>query len=371
MEDLAGYRQEIDEIDSQLIPLFERRMDVVREVARFKKARNMQVLQRDRERVVLDKAVARLRDPDYAAEAERFMNAVMAISRAAQRRDIGGALPREAAPLTGKVGYYGAPGSFSEQALADYFGEDRERTACAEFEDVFTALRDGEIDYGVLPIENSSTGAITRVYDLLGGYGFFIVGERRLRIHQNLVGVAGATLDTVRAVYSHEQGLEQSSRFLAEHPGWEQAVFHSTAESARLVADGGDPAKAAIASERAAALYGLRIIAPAIENSRHNATRFIVIGRALAPAGADKVSLAFSLDNESGTLYNTLRHFADRRINLVKIESRPIPEELWSYRFYLDFEGDVDSDDVRGVLAEISAGAKDFRLLGAYRSDRD
>ena len=299
------------------------------------------------------------------------MNAVMAISRAAQRRDIGGALPREAAPLTGKVGYYGAPGSFSEQALADYFGEDRERTACAEFEDVFTALRDGEIDYGVLPIENSSTGAITRVYDLLGGYGFFIVGERRLRIHQNLVGVAGAKLDSVRAVYSHEQGLEQSSRFLAEHPGWEQAVFHSTAESARLVADGGDPAKAAIASERAAALYGLRIIAPAIENSRHNATRFIVIGRALAPAGADKVSLAFSLDNESGTLYNTLRHFADRRINLVKIESRPIPEELWSYRFYLDFEGDVDSDDVRGVLAEISAGAKDFRLLGAYRSDRD
>lgn len=228
MEDLAGYRREIDEIDSQLIPLFERRMDVVREVARFKKVRNMQVLQRDRERVVLDKAVARLRDPGYAAEAERFMNAVMAISRAAQRRDIGGALPREAAPLTREGRVLRRAGLLLRAGARRLLRRGRERTACAEFEDVFTALRDGEIDYGVLPIENSSTGAITRVYDLLGSYGFFIVGERRLRIHQNLVGVAGATLDTVRAVYSHEQGLEQSSRFLAEHPGWEQAVFHST-----------------------------------------------------------------------------------------------------------------------------------------------
>lgn len=371
MEDLAGYRKKIDEIDLQLIPLFERRMDVVREVARYKKTRGIPVLQQDREHVVLEKAVARLRDHGYATEAEQFMNAVMAISRAAQRRDIGEAPPREAAPLPGKVGYYGAPGSFSEQALADYFGEERERVACAEFEDVFTALRDGKIDYGVLPIENSSTGAITRVYDLLGSYGFFIVGERRLRIHQNLVGPEGASVETVRTVYSHEQGLEQSRRFLAEHPGWEQAVFHSTAESARFVASSGDVSKAAIASARAAALYGLKVIVPAIENSCHNATRFIVVGRALAPDGADKVSLAFSLDNESGTLYNTLRHFAERRINLVKIESRPIPEELWSYRFYLDFEGDVDSDDVRGVLADISTGAKDFRMLGAYKSDRD
>lgn len=370
MDDLTRYRSEIDEIDAQMILLFERRMDIVRQVALYKKTRGMPVFQAGREQEVLDKAAARLANKDYADEAKRFMNVVMAISRAAQRRDIGALeFPRRSHSLGGPVAFYGAPGAFTEQALIDYFGDGRESLSCQEFEDVFSALKDGRADYGVLPIENSSTGAITQVYDLLGSYGFFIVGERRLRISQNLVGTAGASLETVRAVYSHEQGFEQASAFLAQHPAWEHVPYYSTSRSARHVARANDPALAAIASARAAALYGLEVIAPDIQNNQNNSTRFIVIAREMEPEGADKVSLAFTLDNESGTLYNTLRHFAERRINLVKIESRPIPEILWNYRFYLDFEGDIGHADVRDVLADISRGARDFLLLGAYRSD--
>ena len=370
MDDLTRYRAEIDEIDAQMILLFERRMDIVRQVALYKKTRGMPVFQAGREQEVLDKAAARLANKDYADEAKRFMNVVMAISRAAQRRDIGALeFPRRSHSLGGPVAFYGAPGAFTEQALIDYFGDGRESLSCQEFEDVFSALKDGRADYGILPIENSSTGAITQVYDLLGSYGFFIVGERRLRISQNLVGTAGASLETVRAVYSHEQGFEQASAFLAQYPAWEHVPYYSTSRSARHVARANDPALAAIASARAAALYGLEVIAPDIQNNQNNSTRFIVIACEMEPEGADKVSLAFTLDNESGTLYNTLRHFAERRINLVKIESRPIPEILWNYRFYLDFEGDIGHADVRDVLADISRGARDFLLLGAYRSD--
>ncbi|MEM1484765.1 prephenate dehydratase [Oscillospiraceae bacterium PP1C4] len=368
MADLTDYRNEIDEIDSQLISLLERRMNVVKQVAQYKKEHRLPVLQAHREQEVLQKAADRLEDKEYTDAATRFMNAVMEISRSAQRRDI--AVPqRRSKPLAGKVGFQGVAGSFSEQALTEFFGADRERTAYAEFEDVFTALQKQEIDYGVLPIENSSTGAIAAVYDLLGSYGFYIVGEHRLRIRHNLLGVAGAALDTIKTVYSHAQGIQQSSQFLAEHRDWNLIPFYNTATSAKRVADDNDPAQAAIASARAAEIYGLQIIAPDIQNRQNNTTRFIVIGRALEPQDVDKISLVFSLENESGTLYRTLRYFAEHRINLVKIESRPLPDALWNYLFYLDFEGELDNQEVQTVLSQIMQDAKYYKLLGAYRAD--
>ena len=366
---LEGYRREIDVIEGELIGLLERRMDVVRKVADYKRERGLPVLQADREREVLGRAAARLKNKAYADAAVRFMETVMSVSRRSQAR----LLAREetpARPRAGRVGYPGVAGSFSEQAAADFFGESRERRAYEEFGEVCEALRLGEIDYGVLPIENSSTGGIAQVYDLLGRYGFSIVGERRVRVSQNLAGVAGASLEDVRAVYSHSQGFEQSAGFLAGRREWERVPLCNTAVAAKYVSEEGDPAKAAICSRRAAALYGLSILAPDIQDARENATRFIVIGREPEPEGADKVSVSFSLDHEAGTLYNTLRHFAERGINLVKIESRPVPDALWHYLFYLDFEGDIQSAGVKAVLEEIAAGARDFRVLGAYRSDK-
>ena len=171
-------------------------------------------------------------------------------------------------------------------------------------------------------------------------------------------------------MYSHPQGIEQSGGFLGEHPSWTLLPYHSTAASAKKVALDKDPSQAAIASVHAARLYGLEVLAPDIQDNQQNTTRFIIIGRELQPERADKVSLMFSLDNQSGTLYNTLRYFADRNINLVKIESRPIPNELWNYLFYVDFEGDLDSQEVREALSSLTSSSERYRLLGAYQSDR-
>lgn len=371
MADLNDYRREIDEIDGRLIPLFERRMEIVREVGRYKREHGLPVLQAGREEEILQKAADFLKDKGYASDARRFMRAVMEISRGAQSRSLqAGGQQTQDTIKHGTVGYYGIPGSFSEQALIDLFSDQQDRMAYAEFRDVFEALKDARIDYGVLPIENSSSGAISAVYDLLGSYGFYIVGERRVRISQNLAAAPGASLDSVTRVYSHEQGLIQCSEFLSRHGHWTQVSHQSTATSAKLVAEAQDPAKAAICSPRAASLYGLQILASDIQNHQENTTRFILIGRELESRSADKVSLVFTLDHESGTLYQTLRYFAERGISLVKIESRPIPDVLWNYRFYLDFEGDIDNQQVKTALDAIAEHAKDFRVLGAYRSDK-
>ena len=370
MSELDGYRKEIDEIDAALIRLFEQRMDVVRKVGRYKKENHLPVLQAGREQAVLRQAVEHLQDKGYAQDAARFMNAAMEISRAAQRRDIEpGEPPVTAAhPLTGAVGFQGVAGSFSEQALVETFGDERERIAYPEFEDVFRALQKKGIDYGVLPIENSSTGAISAVYDLLGSYGFFIVGEHCCRVSQNLVGLPGATLKTIKTVYSHVQGIEQSSTFLNGHREWDLVPYHNTAVSAKMVAESGDLTKAAIASKRAAALYSLSVIAPDINNRQDNMTRFIVIGRTLEPENADKISVVFSIANEAGNLYQTLRTFADNRLNMVKIESRPLPDAAWNYLFYVDFEGNIADDAVRAALEKLSRDSVRYRLLGAYRA---
>lgn len=372
MADLNDYRREIDELDAQMIALFERRMNVVRKVGRYKSEHRLPVLQTGREQAVLQKAAENLKDPDYAADAVHFMRSVMEISRAAQRRGQQEAPhnAKQPAAVSGKVGYQGVPGSFSEQALTDFFSPKQERIACKEFRHVFDALRDGTIDYGVLPIENSCSGAISAVYDLLGSYGFAIVGERLLKVSQNLAAVSGATLDTIKQVYSHEQGLLQSSEFLSGHPNWMRIPQQNTAASAKYVSEAGDRTKAAVCSARAAKLYGLQVLAPNIQNNQKNTTRFIIVARKMQTQEADKVSLMFTLENESGTLYQTLRYFAERKINLVKIESRPIPDALWNYRFYLDFEGNIDSEQVKAALGAMAQNARDFRILGAYQSDK-
>lgn len=370
MGDLTDYRRQIDEIDAQLIPLFEKRMDLALQVARYKQENHLQVLQGGREQQVLNLAVEHLNTKEYADAAIRFMSNIMSISRDLQKKKLAAGQEDLPAPPQGKLGYPGVAGSFSEQALIEYFGKECDRVAYEEFEDVFKAIKRGEIQYGIVPIENSFTGAVSESYDLLRKYGFYIVGEKSIRVDQHLACVRGGSLDTIREVYSHAQGLEQCSEFLKSHKEWKLIPFHNTAIAAKFVSDAKDTGKAAICSECAAQLYGLDLIKPCINNQTGNSTRFIIIGRELEPKEGDKVSVVFSLEDEAGTLYRLLSYFAANHINMVKIESRPMKDVSWRYFLYVDFEGNVESPQSKTALELIKKDAGYFKLLGAYKADR-
>lgn len=375
MASLEESRKKIDAIDKELVSLFEKRMNVVLDVARYKKENKLPVFQGNREEEVLKKAVDNLDDKDYAKEAKEFLNSIMGISRGLQKRKIESQdnnmefdIKLDNIDLDAKVGFQGVPGAFSEEALIKIFGEDSNRFSYEEFEDVFEAIENDEIKYGVLPIENSSTGAISKVMDLLKKYDFHILAEETIKINQHLMGIKGTKLEDIKEVYSHAQGIEQSSEFLKQYD-WKLIPFHNTATSAKFVKDTGDKSKAAIAGIRSAKIYDLEIIEECINTLKDNTTRFVVIGKELVvPKNADKVSVAFTVENKSGKLFNILRYFAENNINMIKIESRPMKDAPWSYLFYVAFEGSIESNEAKKALELIKNSSEYFRLLGAYKN---
>lgn len=359
MLDINKLRDEIDGIDKQIVELFEKRMDVVLNVAKYKEERDLPIFNGDREAEVIEKNLKRLSNKAYKKYAEEFFNNLMDVSRKMQKDIIGGS----------RIGVQGVAGSFSEEAKIAYFGEDKEIAFYDEFEDVFLALKNNEIDYGVLPVENTSTGAITTVYDLMKDYGFYIVGEQCIKIRQNLIGLKGTKLSDIKEVYSHPQGFAQSNEFLKQHKDWNLIPYHNTALSVKMVCEKGDKSKAAIASEKAAKKYGLDIIKSNINDEMLNTTKFVIIGRNLEYDNkSNKISIVFSLEDESGTLYKLLRHFTENNINLKKIESRPISNLPWKYLLYVDFEGNLDNEQVKNAISLIKEKSRYFKLLGNYEN---
>ena len=357
--DIDKLRDEIDDIDKQIIELFEKRMDVVLNVAKYKMERNLPIFNGARENAVIEKNLKRLKNKDYSDYAEKFLNDMMTTSRELQQSIMGQL----------KIGVQGVEGSFSEEAKISYFGEEKGMVFYDEFEDVFDALKNGEIDYGVLPVENSSTGAITVVYDLMKDYGFYIVGEQCVKVRQNLIGLKGTKISDIKEVYSHPQGFAQSSEFLKEHKEWIQIPYHNTALSVKYVWEAGEKSKVAIASERAAKRYGLEVVKGNINDESENTTKFIVIGKNLEyDKFSNRVSIVFSLEDEAGTLYKLLRHFSENNINLKKIESRPISNLPWKYVLYVDFEGNLDDAEVKNAISLIEEKSRYFKLLGNYKS---
>ena len=267
-----------------------------------------------------------------------------------------------------KIGYQGVKGSFSEEALIEFFNENQNAVSYEKFEDVFIGLQKNEIDYGILPFENSCTGAITAVYDLLSKYGFYIVGEECIKIKQNLVGIKGAKLEDIKEVYSHPQGFEQSKAFLKNNENLKLIYFYNTAISAKHISELKDKSKAAIASKRAAKIYGLDVIAEEINDDESNNTKFIIVSKKMELSkDCNKMTATFSLDNKAGTLYNLLSHFAQNEINMVKIESRPSKNKLWEYLLYVDFEGNINDKNVKNAIKLIEEKSEFFRLLGCYK----
>ena len=377
MIDLSISRKQIDEIDSQIVKLFERRMEVANEVAKYKIETGKAVFDKEREDQKLERLAAMSHGEFNERAVRELFSQIMSISRKYQY----GVLPHtddvtdfvreeEAFFQKGaKVYYFGVPGTHTQQAMEDVFGTDVNGVSCQSFQGVMEAVEKGEADYGVLPIENSSTGGISTNYDLLLNYKNAIVGQYVMKINQCLLALPGTRPEEIRTVFSHPQGILQSRDFMKQHPSYECVEYGSTAAAAKKVAEDRDRTQAAIASRRAAKEYGLEIVADSIQQEKNNCTRFIIIGRReVYTEKSNKLALCIELPHKSGSLYRILSHFLYNDLNMTQIESRPIPGKNWEYRFFVDVEGNLDEASVQNALRGVKEEAAFLRVLGNFEA---
>lgn len=275
--------------------------------------------------------------------------------------------PAVIVPPSSRIAFQGERGAFSEEAAIKLLGEDIELVPRHTFEAMYSSIHDGVADYILAPIENSLAGSVHRSYDLLIAGGLQIRAEVVIPIVHNLIGVPGAVFEKITQVSSHPVALAQCERFFANHPAIKRVTAEDTAGSVRQVIHEGDPAKAAIASRRAAAVYGGKILREHLEDHPENYTRFFLLAASgEAAEDADKLSLVLHLAHKPGSLCQVLNAFAKRNLNLLKIESRPIPGTPWSYCFYLDLQASLKDANTRTALEELKEHADSVKILGCY-----
>ena len=382
MSQLEQYRRQIDEIDAGLVELFLKRMEVTGKVGEWKRENGVPVLDAARERRVIAAKTALTNDPVRRADLAELYETIMAISRRQQRTLVkeGAEDPGYAAYVEAlsharepvaqpRVVYQGEPGAYSEEAAVGFFGPDVNSKGLPWFSDVFAAIERGEADYAMLPIENSSTGSIRQVYDLMAQYRYYVVGEYDVKVEHCLMALPGVAMEDIKTVYSHEQGLMQSEKFLDAHRDWKRVPTLDTAGSAKQVAETGDRTAAAICSRRAAEIYGLNILVEGTNHNSLNHTRFVVVSPVMEMRpGRNKISAVFRLPHQSGSLHEILTIFSVQGLNLLKLESRPIPGRSWEYLFFLEFSGDLTAPGMDGVLHELSQLASEMRVLGNFQA---
>ncbi|MBQ6588853.1 MAG: prephenate dehydratase [Butyrivibrio sp.] len=374
--DLQQLRVEIDSVDRQIVDLFEKRMEIASQVADYKIANGKKVFDKEREAQKI-KAVRDMASSDFnRTGVEELFSHLMSMSRKLQYQKLASAGATGRLPFiaidsidkdNSRVCYQGAEGAYSEMAMKKFFGENVKSFHVETFRDAMSVLEEGSADYAVLPIENSTAGIVSEVYDLLTEYENYIVGEQIIEIRHCLMGVPGAKLDDIKTVYSHPQSLMQSSRFLNEHSDIQQIGMKNNAFAARKVAEDKDITQAAIASSAAAGIYGLDIIQEGINQADSNSTRFIIVAnQKVFLKGAGKISLCLEIPHEAGSLYHIMSHFIYNNLNMTKIESRPIEDKDWEYRFFIDFEGNLEDSSVRNALRGLREEAKMMKILGNY-----
>jgi len=266
-----------------------------------------------------------------------------------------------------RVVYQGVPGAYSYIAMRRFFGKDVNNFAVPTWRDAMEAVKNGEADYAVLPIENTTAGCVADVYDLIQEYDNYIIAETFVKVEHALLGLEGTDIDKVTTVYSHPQGFMQCEKFLSKHKDWQQISQANTAGSAKKVLEENDKTHVAIASEEAAEVYNLSVLAKKINDLDNNTTRFVIVTNTRKfVKNAKKMSIVFETANEPGTLYNLLSHIIYNGLNMNKIESRPIEGRPWEYRFFIDFEGNIDDPAVMNALRGIQEEAKAIKLLGNY-----
>lgn len=370
--DLLESRKKIDEIDAQIVALFKERMDVATDVAAYKRKTGKQVFDPERE----DQKIAALREMVDGGfnktSIEDLFRQIMSISRKHQYQVLG---PREKEIPFEEVDSleiekgmpvvcFGEPGSFTEQAMFEVFGEEISAVHKSTFREIMQEISEGRAKYGILPIENSTTGAVEGINDLLMEYDVTAVAEHFIKIEQNLLVIPGTKIDEVKTVYSHQQGILQCEKFIREHD-FGTKTEASTSAAALKISKEGEVSHAAIAGKRAAEVFGLEVAKEDINDEKNNFTRFIVItNQRIYLKDADKLSLCLELKHEVGALYNILANFYYNGLNLTKIESRPIENRNWEYRFFIDVEGNVNSPGVENALATLREFASKVSVLG-------
>lgn len=374
---LRELREELDRLDQEIVRLYTERLSVCGAVARDKLRTGKAVLDPERERQKLS-AVEALAESDFEKKAVReFYRQLMTVSRRLQLGILqeagrGTELPFRELPELPKrqktVAYQGIEGAYAYLAAREAFGADAAFRAAESWREGMELVRSGEADYMVLPIENSSHGAVYDNLDLLLEYPELVIQEEiDLPVEHALIAAEGAVLSGIRRVYSHPQALGQCRSFFRAHSEITAVPAENTALAAKLVAESGDLSAAALASETAAALYGLRILQRRVNQERSNTTRFLVLGAEhVYRRGAGKVSIFFETGHHPGALYNILGNFLFNDVNMRMIQSRPIPDKPFEYRFFADIEGKLSEDKVRNALNGIAQETAAFRILGCY-----
>ncbi len=348
---LKHLRDQIDAIDTQILDLLNRRARIAQEVGHVKAETNAPVFRPEREAQVLRTAAERNPGPLRADDVQTIFREVMSACRALEKRVA--------------VAYLGPAGTFSEQAVYQQFGHAVEATPCASIDEVFRAAEAGTADFGVVPVENSTEGAINRTLDLLLQTTLLISGELSLPVHHSLMTKSGSMNDVER-ICAHSQALAQCQTWLNQrYPNVKRQAVASNGEAARIASD--DSTVAAIAGEIAGQRYNLQVVNAHIQDDPHNRTRFAVIGRLqTAPSGKDQTSLVLSVPNKPGAVYNLLAPLARHGVSMTRFESRPARMGTWEYYFYVDVEGHAADDKVARALAELKENAAFFKLLGSY-----
>ena len=374
--DLAELRSRIDEIDRDIVRLYEERMQVTDQVGEFKIRTGRKVYDKDRERAKIE-TVRELAHTEFSKKGvTELFSQLMSMSRKRQfamleKAGLPGRTPFIAIDQLDRenirVVFQGEEGAYSHAAMAAYFGDDVNCFHVPKFRDAMEAIAEGSADYAVLPIENSTAGIVTDNFDLLVDFENYIVAEQIVPVEHVLMAVPGTKLEDIKRVISHPQALSQCEGLFQEHRDWEPAAYGNTALAAKKVAKEHRHDQAAIGSAFAAKRFGLEILLSHVNDQEANATRFMIVtNQRVFVRDAGKISICFELPHSSGTLYNILSNFIFNDVNMTHIESRPIPGRSWEYRFFIDFEGNLNDPGVRNALRGIREEAINMKILGNY-----
>lgn len=376
LETLEELRVRLDEIDDQIVNLYEQRMEICAHVGEYKIQTGKKVLDRQREKEKLENVAGKASNPFNKKGVTELYEQLMSISRKLQYEQLvqAGALGRlpfiQVDSLDAdqaRVVFPGTEGAYSEAAMKRYFGENCNSFYVRTFREAMEAIEDGAADFAVLPIENSTAGAVDEMYDLLVEFENYIVGETVIPIRHTLSGLPGASLKDVKTVYSKGVALMQATHFLDAHSSWQRINVANTAIAAKKVVEDQDPSQAAVCSTYAAKVHGLQVLVDNINDNEHNSTRFIVVtNQKIFLKHASKISICLEVSHESGSLYRVLSHFIYNDLNMTKIESRPIEGRDWEYRFFIDFEGNMADGAVKNAIRGLREECRNLRILGNY-----